>query len=311
MPVDQLINLLVVATLVVMMVAAGSGVKVADLRGVATNWGLLTRAAVANYLCVPLATVVLLHLFHARPLVRVGFLILAVCPGAPFGPPLTGVARGDVPAAVGLMVVLAGSSAVAAPLLLGLLLPLASDDPALAVDSGRLVGMLLATQLAPLAIGLALRRWRPAVADRLRRPAELASKVLNALVIGLILVARFQTLAAIRPAAYLGMLALLLASLAVGWLLGGPADATRRALTLTTALRNVGLGLVIATGAFAGTQAETAVLAYGLFAVVAALVVALCWPHPRNLPAAPCAAAVPGDDRPSKCAGPVLERDGG
>ncbi len=292
MSVDRLINVLVMVTLVEMMVAAGLGVNVAELWRVARDWRLLTRAAVANYLCVPLAAVILLHLFHAQPMVKVGFLILAVCPGAPFGPPLTAVANGNVPAAVGLMVALAASSAVAAPLLLGLLLPFASGDPALAVDAGSLVGTLLVTQLAPLGIGLAVRRGRPALADRLRRPAELVSKVLNALVIGLILVARFQTLAAIRPAAYLGMLALLLASLAAGWLLGGPAEATRRAVTLTTALRNVGLGLVIATGAFAGTQAETAALAYGLFAVVGSLVVALGWPRPRAVPAA--ADAPPG-----------------
>ena len=52
------------------------------------------------------------------PGVAAGFLVLAVCPGAPFGPAVAAVARGDVASATGLMVVLAGSSALAAPLLL-------------------------------------------------------------------------------------------------------------------------------------------------------------------------------------------------
>src|SRR5262245_22642226 len=101
MSIDQLINLLVTVTLVEMMVATGLGVDLADLLGVARDWRLLARAAVANYVCVPLATVALLLAFHAQPTVRAGFLILAVCPGAPFGPPLTVLAKGQVAVAVG------------------------------------------------------------------------------------------------------------------------------------------------------------------------------------------------------------------
>jgi BASS family bile acid:Na+ symporter len=48
-------------------------------------------------------------------------------------------------------------------------------------------------------------------------------------------------------------------------------------MTLTASLRNVGVGLVIATGAFAGTSAVTAVLVYGLFEVVGSLMLALWW----------------------------------
>src|SRR5438876_7727765 len=122
MTMDRLINLLVSITLFEMMVAIGLGVTFADLVGVARNWRLLTRAALANYVCVPAATVGLLLLFDAHPMVAAGFLILGACPGAPYGPPLTALAKGHVPTAVGFMVLLAGSSAILAPILLYLLL---------------------------------------------------------------------------------------------------------------------------------------------------------------------------------------------
>ena len=57
----------------------------------------------------------------------------------------------------------------------------------------------------------------------------------------------------IRPRGYVGMTALLVASWVAGWLLGGLGTDNRKAMTLTTALRNVGVGLVIAAGNFAGT----------------------------------------------------------
>src|SRR5262245_33537520 len=128
MTVDQLINVLVTITLIEMMAAIGLGVTFVDLAGVASNWRLVGRAAAANYLLVPAATVGLLLLFDATPMVAAGFLILAVCPGAPYGPPFTALARGNVAVAVGLMVLLAGSSALIAPILLRYLLTLVSGN---------------------------------------------------------------------------------------------------------------------------------------------------------------------------------------
>src|SRR5438270_13242506 len=122
MSVDRLINVLVTVTLIEMMAAIGLGVTLADLAGVTRNWRLLARAGLANYVCVPAATVGLLLLFDAPPLVAAGFLILAVCPGAPYGPPFTAIAKGNLAVAVGLMVILAGASAVIAPVLLHYLL---------------------------------------------------------------------------------------------------------------------------------------------------------------------------------------------
>jgi BASS family bile acid:Na+ symporter len=277
MTMDLLINVLVTVTLIEMMVAIGLGVTFGDLVGVARNWRLVGRAALANYLCVPAATVALLLLFDAHPMVAAGFLILAACPGAPFGPPFTALAKGNMAVSVGLMVILAGSSAVVAPILLHYLLPLVSRDEALTVDATKIVATLLATQLVPLCVGVAVRQWCPALADRLEKPANLVSKALSLVVVGLILVAQFHLLTEIRPRGVVGMLALLIACWAAGWLLGGPQTDSRKALTLTTALRNVGVGLVIATGSFAGTPAVTATLVYGLFEVIGSLLLAVWW----------------------------------
>jgi BASS family bile acid:Na+ symporter len=274
---DQIINVLVTITLIEMMAAIGLRVAFADLSGVARNWRLVTGAALANYICVPAATIGLLLLFEPHPLVAAGFLILAVCPGAPYGPPLTAIARGNVAVAVGLMVILAGSSALGAPVLLHYLLPLASGSQAKTIDATRIVGTLLVTQLVPLCVGVAVRQWHPTLADRLQGPANQTSKILNLVVVGFILVEQSHLLMEIRPPGFVGMFALLLASWAAGWLLGGSGLDNRKAMTLTTSLRNVGVGLVIAAGNFPGSPAITAVLGYGLVEVFGSLLLALAW----------------------------------
>jgi bile acid:Na+ symporter, BASS family len=284
MSIDQLINLLVTITLIEMMVAVGLRVTFAEIIDTARNWRFVARAVVANYVLVPAVAIILLLLFHAGPMVAVGFLVLAVCPGAPFGPPFARIAHADVPAAVGLMVILAGSSAILSPLLLSVLLPWLSGSEAPQVAPLALVGTLLITQLLPLLAGLLVNHWHPQLAARLLAPFERVSKLLNLGVVGLILATQFQMLAEIRLMAFLGMLLLLAASLAIGWLMGGPGAELRKTMALTTALRNAGLGLVIVTGTFAGTPAATATLAYGIFAVLGTLLVALWWGRQRSAP---------------------------
>jgi BASS family bile acid:Na+ symporter len=132
MAIDRLINILVTITLIEMMAAIGMGVKLFEI-GVVRNLRLLMRAAIANYVCIPIVTVGLLLWLGSPPMIAAGFLVVAVCPGAAYWPPFTAMAKGNVAAAIGLMVLLAGSSAICAPLLLRLLLPVMTRSQALSV----------------------------------------------------------------------------------------------------------------------------------------------------------------------------------
>ncbi len=53
-------------------------------------------------------------------------------------------------------------------------------------------------------------------------------------------------------------------------------------MTLTTSLRNVGVGLIIATNNFGGTAAVTSVLAYGIFEIAGTLLLALAFGRARS-----------------------------
>ncbi len=278
MTIDQIINILAAITLFEMMAAIGLGVTFAEVMGVARNWRLLVRAAAANYVGVPAAALGLLLLFQAQPLAAAGFLIAAVCPGAPYGPAFTSLARGNVVVAVGLMVVLAGSSALIAPLLLQLLLPwMAGDQQPLQVDAVKIVATLLFAQLLPLCLGLGLRQWRPPLAAKLKKPANQLSTILNLTTLGVILVVQFDMLTAIPLRVFAGMLLLVLATLAIGWLLGGPDSANRKTLLFTTGVRNAGVSLVIASSTFPGTPAVTAATAFALFQTIVIALVAVGW----------------------------------
>jgi bile acid:Na+ symporter, BASS family len=249
MTADRLINILVTITLVEMMGAIGLGVKFTDLGGLVGNRTLLVRGAIANYVCVRVITLVLLLWLRSPAIVATGFLIVAVCPGAAYGPPLTAMARGNVTLAVGLMVILAGSSVIFAPVLLRLLLPLMAKSRTLKIDAVKMM-KLFACQLLPLFAGLCVCQWRPTLADRLKQPADQACASLNLCILAIILFVHSQALASIRLIAFAEMSALVMASLAAGWLPGESGGDNRKAMAFSTSVRNVAVGLVIATAPF-------------------------------------------------------------
>lgn len=274
---DKLINVLAAVTLVEMMISLGLGLNLSAILEVSRNIRLIGRAMVASYLLVPAIAVGLLLVFDAKPMVAAGLLIVAACPGAPYGPPLTNIAKGDVSTAVGLMLVLAATSALFAPLLLRLLLPLVAGNAVPAINASKLIRTLLGTQLFPLCVGLSVRKYVPRGADRLMRPAAVLSLALNLATLFAVLIVYSSLLASIRARGYIGMLCLLLGCLLVGAAMRGPAMNDLKAMVISTSVRNAGVSLVVATSSFAGTSAVTSATAYALFQTVAMAGIALLW----------------------------------
>ena len=166
-------NLLIVAALMAVMLSMGLKVKFAEVVASARQVRLIVLGVLANFVLVPLVTVSLLYWFGANPMVSAGFLILAVCPGAPVGPPFTAIARGNVSCAIGLMVILAGLSAILAPALLTALLAQLSPDSDLHIDYLAIVRTLLLSQMLPLGIGLGIHHWSPRVTRWIDKPVGL------------------------------------------------------------------------------------------------------------------------------------------
>jgi predicted Na+-dependent transporter len=75
------------------------------------------------------------------------------------------------------------------------------------------------------------------------------------------------------------------AGVASGWLLGGAGRGTRTAMAMATAVRNVGVSLVIATKTFPGTSAVTAATIFAIFQTVLMALVALAWGRLASAPA--------------------------
>jgi bile acid:Na+ symporter, BASS family len=126
------------------------------------------------------------------------------------GPPFTGLGKGDVRIAVGLVVILAGSSAIVAPLLLHVLLAMISGNQPLKIDAAM-------TQLIPLGIGLIVRHRRAKLAESVSQPSKLISTILNVGMFSLIIVVQFHLLESFNATRFAGMLSLVISTPVIGW----------------------------------------------------------------------------------------------
>ncbi|MFL5327441.1 MAG: bile acid:sodium symporter family protein [Gemmataceae bacterium] len=275
MTADQLIVIVNLTALVSIMLSMGLQTKLDAVVASVRQIRLVVLCVIANYVLVPLVALGLLWVFQADPFVSIGFIILAVCPAAPVGPPLTVIAKGNLSLAVGMMIVLAALSSFLSPTLLSLLLARVAPQNDLQVDYLAIGRTLLIAQLLPLALGLAFHKWAPKLTGRITRPVGLFANVMMMVLIVAIIYAQYETLAAIRSKGWIGMAAILAASLAIGWWCGGRNQTNRKATAITTAPRNAAVGLAIATGNFANTPAVTAVVAYGLVSMLGTMAFAL------------------------------------
>ncbi len=254
-------KLLAVVMLVALTFGAGLQVDRDHLKAILKNLGLLGRALLANFVVVPILGVLIVSLFRLPPHVATGFLLMAISPGVPFVLASVRKRGGRLGLAVELAIFLPLLSIVTVPLTAAWVLP-ASDGR---IPIERFALTLVLFQLVPLLIGIVIGGRFPALAARLGRPAQIVFFAAVILLIALLSPRLVKDVTMVYGT--LGMLAsllLVLLSMAIGWLFGGPAPEDRRVLGIGTTLRNVGLAALISTTAFRSEQVAATVLTYFL-----------------------------------------------
>ena len=236
------------------MMAMGMGFTVRQIIDALRDVRLVLLALLANFVVMPLGALALDKVLQLNEPLGVGLLLLGGAAGAPFLPKLTELAKGDLPFAVGIMVLLAVGTVGYLPLVLPLLLP------GVTVNSEKIAGWLFLLTLLPLAIGLAVRARCGKVAARVKAVLDWVSNITLVPMVFLLAAANIDKI--LHLFGTRGVLAgFLLIALGIGWMLGGPGIDTRRALALGTGQRNIAAALVVASESFSDPSVVIMVIA--------------------------------------------------
>lgn len=231
---------------------------------------MLLRAMLAIYLVVPAFAVALCLAFDLVPAAKFALIAMAVSPLPPILPVKQEKVGGDHAYAISLLVVASLFALVLTPLLLSVAVDALGVTAAL---SPLAVGKtLLITVGAPLAAGMALKRYAPIAAAAVHEYASKAGMLLLVAGVVVMLIAEWrEIMSLVGNGTILAIAATVVVGLLAGHLLAGGDYRERSALAIAAATRHPGVAIAIATANFAD-QKKIAIGAVLLFLLVNAVV---------------------------------------
>jgi BASS family bile acid:Na+ symporter len=257
----QFFNLLLQSGLFASVLGFASKATAEDVGYLWRRPSLLARALTAIYVAMPLVTLVLVLLPLPRP-TKVALVLLAISPGLPVAPKSMLGLGGDPRYVHGLVLSMALIAIVTVPVSLAILSAVFPEEAS--IRPLQVLKSILPSFLAPLALGIVLRRWAPRAADRIAGPSVKVGQVMLMSWFLILLVLNFRRVLGLG-AWSLGALALwTLVGLVVGHLLAGPDPVNRPSLAIANALRHIGVPALIATTSFENANPLPLILAYNL-----------------------------------------------
>ena len=236
----------------VVMFSIGLRVSGGELLDIMRNRALFTRTLLANCILIPAIGFLLVRIFPLTPDASIGILLLAAIPGTPIALQFTRKAKTRLAFAAAMTFVLSLVSIAMTPLAIEVMPQTAQRDqrPIL------LLVINIALYIAlPLCAGLWAARHLPRVAPRLVLPLGILATVAFLLLMWETRLVRRDAFNTIRGGgAVLAMVLLLLLSMLIGWLIGGPDSESRRVLATSTGMRSVIVVLYVARYCFPGTN---------------------------------------------------------
>ena len=245
------------------MLAMGLGLTVSQIIAPLRNTRLVVLSLLVNFVLMPLGAVALAALLRLDQPLGVGLLLLGAAAGAPFLPKLAQIARGNLAFAVGLMVLLMVVTVGYLPLVLPLLLPGVSVNPA------KIARSLFLLMLLPLAGALAVKARFADIAARTKPLLDRLSNLSLILLVLLITAGNVNNvLAVFGTRGILAGLLFIAIGFVIGWLLGGPDRNTRRVLALGTAQRNIAAALVVGSQSFSDPKVVVMVVVVAIVSLL-------------------------------------------
>lgn len=249
MSMTAIILLVLKASIILSVFAIGLRATFADASFMFRRPGLLIRALLAMNVLMPLIALGVAAAFDLHPAVKIALVVISVSPIPPILPKKMLNAGGKEDYTIGLLVATAVLSIIFIPLTLEIFERIV--DRSLVMQAGSVAVLVLTTILAPLLVGIALRKIAPSIAERAAKPLGVLASVLlilSALPVLTGLAGTLLSLIGDGTVFTLGGFAVV--GLIVGHLLGGPKIDNRPVLALATSSRHPAVALAIAGANF-------------------------------------------------------------
>lgn len=262
---------IVMVSVMFLMFGVGLNITFREILEILQKYKLILIGILVNFILLPVIAYIGMTYLPLEPFVKVGIMLMVAAPMAPMVPSFVGMAKGNVPYSVGLMVIIAILSVFLTPLILTLSFP--ESIGGVLLDPMEIVKTLLMVQIIPITVGMLISQYRNKWAKWLVRFVPRIGQIGLFIGVVLILSQQLSYIAEIGFTPHLVFIILTIISIMVGdWLFIKKSDDMRRALGVSNAIRNVPLAFLIAGENFPDSIVTPVVLIYSIYTMIISIV---------------------------------------
>jgi len=257
------------ASLFLIMFGLGLTLLVADFKRLVENPRATFLGVGLQMIVLPLVAFALANaLLRESPVMAMGLMILAACPGGATSNLITYLARGEMALSVTLTAISSFMAVITIPLIIRFSLGwFMGEGETIAPPILEMIGQVVAVTILPVSLGMFVRSRSEAFAEKAEKPMKILSSILLAvIVLGLVANQRDEIVGFFQEAG-LATLLLNLIMLTLGFLTGAIARlplTTRVSLSIEAGIQNGTLGIAIAAGILGNGQMAIAPAIYSL-----------------------------------------------
>ncbi|MFK7952527.1 MAG: bile acid:sodium symporter family protein [Ekhidna sp.] len=240
---------------------------------------------ISQFLVLPALTFLLIWIIEPRPSFALGMMLVAACPGGNISNFMCAMAKGNAALSVSLTAISSSLAIIMTPLNLAfwssMYPPTANILTEVSLDFWSMFQTILTILLIPIVLGMLLRKWKPAIADKLHPYMHYGSILIFAVIVALAFSANVDLFLE-----YIHMVVLLVllhnaVALFAGYQIGRAfrlAEGDRRSISIETGIQNSGLGLILIFGFFEGLGGMAIVAAWwGIWHIISGLSIGYFW----------------------------------
>jgi BASS family bile acid:Na+ symporter len=246
----MIVNLLLPLALASIMFVLGLGLVPADFLRVFARPRAMGIGLLAQVVLLPLLAYAVVRGLGVSGEMAAGVMILAACPGGASSGLLTHLARGDTALSISLTAVSSMAAVLTLPLIVDFSLQqFLAQSAGVDIPVGGMVRGVFLLTTVPVALGMSLRHFKPALTARIEAPAGKVATLLFVLIVLATFIGQrtvlFEHLPSVGPA----MALLNCLTMAVGFGLAGAMGLDRGgriAVAMECGLQNAALGIFVA-----------------------------------------------------------------
>jgi len=177
------------------MLGMGLSLVVADFKRIALYPKATIIGLVNQLILLPIIAFAIVSMLNLAPMVAVGFMLLAACPGGVTSNLITHVSRGDTALSITLTAISSFASVLTIPFIISSsLVHFLGAAQTIELPVAKTIVQILAITIVPVSIGMTVRHFFPHFADRMDKPTRLFSAVIFLIILISIIATNTETI---------------------------------------------------------------------------------------------------------------------